>query len=114
VDRISAARARLHAAKAELRSPAAELPCIQCRYFEIVCTHPAASEVAVSPITGKAKMTHLDAVKVRAEDGACGPDGELFDSRSPVGLAVVSVLSSSLGRWSLFAAAMVALDALLR
>jgi hypothetical protein len=114
VDRVAAARERVQAIKAELSSPAADLPCIQCRYFEVVCTHPAASELRVSPISGKPKIKHFAAEKARAEDGACGPEGALFDSRSLPGLVVVSVLTS---KWAmgglLFVGAIVA-DVLLR
>ena len=99
VDRLDAARGRVRNVRAELRSPAAEFPCINCRYYELACTHPAVSKISVSPISGKAKVVHLSGEEARSETGACGPEGALFDSRSPVGLAVVSVLSTSLGRW---------------
>jgi hypothetical protein len=114
VDRVAAAQRRVQAVRAELYSPAAAKPCIQCRYFEIVCTHPAAIGLKVSPVSGKAKADYPAAEKVRAEDGACGPEGALFDSRSPGGLAAVYVLTSKLGPWLIFLGLMILLDGLLR
>lgn len=114
MDRLSAARQRVSRVRAELHSPARDFPCIQCRYFEIVCTHPAAIGLKVSPVSGKAKADYPDAEKVRAEDGACGPEGALFDARSVPGQMIASVLNSSAGRWSLFLGAAILLDALLR
>lgn len=110
VDRIAAAHERVRQVKAELTSPAADLPCIQCRYFEIVCTHPAAGEIKVSPISGKAKATYLAAEKARAEDGVCGPEGALFDARSAPGQIVVAFLSSRTGLWGLFIAGAILID----
>jgi hypothetical protein len=114
VDRVAAARERVRAIRAELGSPAANLPCIQCRYFEIVCTHPAAIGLKVSPVSGQAKADYPAADKVRAEDGVCGPEGALFDARSPVGLAAVAVLTSKLGPWLIFLGLAILLDGLLR
>jgi hypothetical protein len=99
VDRIAAARERVQSVKAELHSPAVHLPCIKCRYYELVCTHPAVIEVRANPETGKVKAANVDVAKARAEDGACGPEGALFDARSPLGLTAVSLLSTPLGRW---------------
>lgn len=110
VDRIAAAHERVRQVKAELTSPAAGLPCIQCRYFEIVCTHPAAGKITVSPISGKAKATYPDAEKVRAEDGACGPEGALFDARSVPGQIAIAVLLSRPGLWGLFIAGALLID----
>jgi hypothetical protein len=114
VDRIDAAKGRVQALKAELRSPAAEFPCMNCRYFEIHCTHPAASQISVSPVTGKPKLKHFDAEKMRAEDGPCGPEGALFDSRSVPGLLFVSVLTSKWTWWAALFAAAAGVDSLLR
>lgn len=114
MDRLSTARERVSHVRAELHSPARTLPCVQCRYFELVCTHPAAIGLKVSPVSGRAKADYPAADKVRAEDGACGPEGALFDSRSPGGLAVVSVLTSRLGPWLIFLGLMILLDGLLR
>jgi hypothetical protein len=114
VDRVVAAKDRVRAIRAELDSPATKLPCIRCRYFELVCTHPAAIGLKVSPVSGRTKADYPAADKVRAEDGACGPEGALFDARSPVGLAVVYVLASKLGPWLIFLGAAVLLDSLLR
>ena len=113
MDRLSAARDRVSQVKAELYSPAAEFPCINCRYFEITCTHPAASLVKVSPVSGRVTTTHLAADKVRAEDGACGPEGALFDPRSPLGYAVVSVITSKWFGWAAFLGGALLLDKLL-
>jgi hypothetical protein len=107
VDRIAAARARVQEVKAELRSPAVELPCIKCRYYELVCTHPAVAAVKANPETGTVKVQPEFAKDARSESGVCGPEGALFDARSPVGLAVVSVLSTSVGRWAVFIGLMV-------
>jgi hypothetical protein len=101
VDRLDAARGRVRNVRAELRSPAAEFPCINCRYYELACTHPAVSKISVSPISGKAKVVHLSGEEARSETGACGPEGALFDSRSLPGLIVVSALSHPVGRWVL-------------
>ena len=114
MDRLAAAQDRVRKVEAELRSPARELPCVQCRYFELVCTHPAASEISVSPISGATKATHFDAAKVRADDGACGPEGALFDARSVPGQLVIGFLSTSIGRWGVFIALAVLADMLLR
>jgi hypothetical protein len=99
VDRIAAARERVREVKAELQSPAVHLPCINCRYYELVCTHPAASTIKADPETGKIKTKPAFAKDARAEDGPCGPEGALFDSRSLPGLIAVSVLSHPVGRW---------------
>ena len=114
MDRVAAARERVDQIRAELRSPARDFPCIQCRYFEIVCTHPAATQISVSPVSGDASATYPDAAKVRAEDGACGPEGALFDSRALPGLIAVSVIKSVWGRWGLFLGSAIVLDLLLR
>lgn len=90
------------------------MPCIQCRYFELVCTHPAAIDLNVSPISGKASANYPDAAKVRAEDGVCGPEGALFDSRSVPGHVIAAVINSTIGRWSLFIGGAIMLDMLLR
>jgi hypothetical protein len=86
--------------KAELRSPAVVLPCIKCRYYELVCTHPAVSEIKANPETGKVKAEPAFARDARSEEGACGPEGALFDARSIPGRVVVEVLSTSIGRWT--------------
>jgi hypothetical protein len=99
VDRIAAARERVEMVKAELRSPAVVLPCIKCRYYELVCTHPAVSEIKANPETGKVKAEPAFARDARSEEGACGPEGALFDARSIPGQVIVEVLSSSPGRW---------------
>ena len=114
MDRIAAAKGRVSEVKQALQSDAARFPCINCRYFEIHCTHPAASEVRVSPISGKTKTVHYDAEKVRAEDGACGPEGDLFDSRSFPGLVFMSVVTSRAGIFTLMFFGAVGLDYLLR
>lgn len=114
MDRLTAARGRVSEVKAELQSDAARFPCINCRYFEIHCTHPAASEIKVSPISGKTKVVHFDAEKVRAEDGACGPEGALFDSRSFPGLVFMSVVTSRAGIITLLFLGAIGLDVLLR
>ena len=81
MDRVETAKGRVRQIQAELRSPAAELPCIQCRYYELACTHPAVGEIKVNPVTGKPRVVHASAEEARAETGACGPEGALFDSR---------------------------------
>jgi hypothetical protein len=100
VDRLSAARDRVRSVKAELASPAAAFPCINCRYYELACTHPATSRIKVSPVSGKPKVVYVSGEEARAESGDCGPEGALFDPRSLPALMLVSVLSTSLGRWS--------------
>jgi hypothetical protein len=100
VDRLSAARARVQEVKAELRSPAVHLPCIKCRHYELVCTHPAVAEIKTDPETGKVKVLPEFSKDARAEGGPCGPEGALFDSRSMPGLVVVNVLSNRFGRWA--------------
>jgi hypothetical protein len=114
VDRVSAARARARIVQAELRSPKVELPCVKCRYWELVCTHPAVVEVSVNPVTGNARTKAANPEDARSETGACGPEGALFDSRSLPGLIVVSALAMPAWRWGLFIGAAVVLDALLR
>ena len=101
MDRIATARERVQKVKAELRSPAVELPCIQCRHYELVCTHPAVVEVKANPETGKVKVGPVFAKDARSEEGACGPEGALFDSRSLPAAALVSILSTTSGRWVL-------------
>lgn len=76
------------------------MPCIQCRYYELACTHPAVSEIRVNPVTGKPKIVYLSGEEARSEAGACGPEGALFDSRSLPALVVISVLSTTVGRWT--------------
>jgi hypothetical protein len=100
--------------KADLRSPARELPCINCRYFELNCTHPAAGEINVSPVSGKISAVYHDAEKARAEDGACGPEGALFDARSLPGQLAIGFLTSTVGKWTMFFAVAFAADMLLR
>lgn len=99
MDRIAAARERVQSVKAELHSPAVHLPCIKCRYYELVCTHPAVIEVRANPETGKVKAKPAFAKDARSENGACGPEGALFDARSAPALMLVSVLSYPSGRW---------------
>lgn len=113
VDRVAAARERVREVRAELNHPARDFPCVQCRYFEIHCTHPAVSKVSVSPITGGTSAKYPLAEDVRAEDGACGPEGALFDARSVPGQLVVSFLMSGVGRWALLIGSLIAIDALL-
>jgi hypothetical protein len=114
VDRLSEARERVDQVRAKLHSPARALPCIQCRYFELVCTHPAAIDLNVSPVSGKTSANYPDAAKVRAESGICGPEGALFDARSVPGQVVAHVINSTAGRWALFFVAAAVLDSLLR
>ena len=111
MDRFSAARERVEVVKSELLS--GYPPCIECRYFEIHCTHPAASEYKLSPITGKAKAKHFDAEKIRAEDGVCGPEGALFDSRSLPGVLFMQAMTSKWTWWAAAFVAAVGLDQLL-
>jgi hypothetical protein len=113
VDRISAARARARIVQAELSSPKVELPCVKCRYWELACTHPAVIEVSVNPVTGNARTKAVHPEDARSEEGLCGPEGALFDARSPLGLTVVSVLSTSTGRWIVGLSLAVGLSALL-
>jgi hypothetical protein len=114
VDRIAAAKGHVEKVKSALISPAAQTPCINCRYFEIVCTHPAASKITVSPVSGKTRIEHFAAEKIRADDGACGPEGALFDSRSLPGLVVVGALTSKPALWIGFGCLAVLADWLLR
>jgi hypothetical protein len=114
VDRIAAARERVQSVKAELHSPAVHLPCIKCRYYELVCTHPAVIEVRANPETGKVKAVNIDAAKARAEDGACGPEGALFDSRSLLGLAAVEIFTKRWSWWVVAFTAAILSDSLLR
>jgi hypothetical protein len=114
VDRIAAARARVQEVRAELRSPAVELPCIKCRHYELVCTHPAVAEIKANPETGKVSSKPMMADKARAETGACGPEGALFDARSPFGLAVVTAFSTKWGWWASFIGLAIIADSLLR
>jgi hypothetical protein len=86
------------------------LPCIKCRYYELACTHPAVSEIRANPETGAVKVSPADAMEARSENGLCGPEGALFDSRSLPGLVFVNVLSTSVGRWTAFAGGAVLLD----
>jgi hypothetical protein len=114
VDRVSVAQARVREVRAKLHSPERNFPCIQCRYFELVCTHPAVSQITVDPVTGSVKSSPLDAEKARAEDGACGPEGALFDARSLPGQVFIAFLTSRPGKWILFLGGVIVLDALLR
>lgn len=99
MDRIAAARSRVETVKAEIDSPARRLPCIQCRYYELVCTHPAVGRFKINPETGKGKLIPEFAEVARSEAGACGPEGALFDSRSAPAVAIISVLAHPLARW---------------
>jgi hypothetical protein len=56
----------------------------------------------------------MDADKARADDGPCGPEGALFDARSPVAQAVIGFATSTPGKWLLFFGAAIGLDMLLR
>jgi hypothetical protein len=56
----------------------------------------------------------VDAEKARAEDGACGPEGALFDARSLPGQIFIAFLTSRPGKWILFLGGVIVLDALLR
>ena len=73
------------------------LPCIKCRYYELACTHPAVSEIRANPETGAVKVSPADAMEARSDNGLCGPEGALFDSRSPIASAAISFLSSKSG-----------------
>lgn len=100
VDRVSTARQRLERAKAELTSPAVDMPCVQCRYFTLSCSHPAVMEIRADPVTGVvSSRSTMTAAEARAESGPCGPEGALFDSRSLPASVLVSMLSTSAGRW---------------
>lgn len=94
MDRVITARERVQRVKSDLRGPAILFPCINCRYYQFACTHPAVAEVVVDPETGATKSHAADPKIARSEDGACGPEGALFDSRSVPGLAVAYVFSS--------------------
>lgn len=100
MDRVAEARVKVQSVKAELHSGAAAFPCINCRYYELVCTHPAVAEFRVDPETGKGKMKPEFAKVARSETGPCGPDGALFDSRSPLGLTIVSAITSHWTWWA--------------
>lgn len=97
-----AARERVQRVRAELRGASIAFPCINCRYYEFACTHPAVSEITVNPETGKTKSRAADPMVARSEGGACGPEGALFDARSSPGLALAYIFSS---KWRIWAAA---------
>ena len=105
MDRIEAARERVRVVKAELRSPAVEFPCLNCRYYKFACTHPAVAEIVVNPETGKTKSRAADPKVARSEDGACGPEGALFDARTAPGLVLAYIFSS---KWRIWAALIIA------
>jgi hypothetical protein len=98
---MEAARGRVRQVRAELRSPAVEFPCLKCRHYELVCTHPAVIGVNADPEMGTVKIEKVFAKDARSEDGACGPEGVLFDPRSMPGMMLVSMLTSPVGRWAL-------------
>lgn len=65
----------------------------------MVCNHPAVAEVRVDPVTGTAKLEPtISPADARAEDGPCGPEGLLFDTRSVPATVLVALLSSDGGR----------------
>lgn len=88
--------------KAQLRP----IACIHCRHFELACTHPAVTEVKVSPISGNTKIIPVDAEVARAESGICGPEAALFDPRSVPGQIAVAVITSRSGQITLVLAAL--------
>ena len=100
MDRVSAARERVQSVRAEVVS-VTEFPCIQCRHYSLACTHPAVGQVIPDPETGSVKLKSVAAADARAPDGACGPEGALFDARSPLGAAAVYMVSTTSGRWAL-------------
>ena len=97
-----AARERVQKIGADIRGPAVVFPCINCRYYKFGCTHPAVSEISVNPETGKTKLRAANPKLARSEDGPCGPEGALFDSRSVPGLAFAYVFSSKWRIWAFF------------
>lgn len=109
MDRLVAARERVQKVKADLRGPQITHPCINCRYYEFACTHPAVSTITVNPETGKAKSKAADPIVARSEGGPCGPEGALFDPRSAIGLAVAHIFSSKWRIWAVLWAAVILL-----
>ena len=101
MDRIVAAKGRVRSVRAELEGPARHFPCVSCRYYELACTHPAISKISVDPESGLTKAVPVDAKEARSEEGMCGPEGALFDSRSLPGLIVSQMLMTNTGRWTL-------------
>lgn len=100
MDRVEAARGRLIELKAELGSPARHYPCIQCRHWEMACTHPAVALISINAETGSVKTQAVLARDARAPDGLCGPEGALFDQRSLPATIIISILSTAGGRWA--------------
>ena len=109
MDRLGAARDRVRMVEQELHGPAVTLPCIKCRYYELVCTHPAVVQIKANPETGKVKLKPVFAEDARSEAGACGPEGALFDGRSLPAALLVEVLANPSGRWILGSAVVILL-----
>jgi hypothetical protein len=112
MDRVDAARGRLLELKAELRSPAVTHPCVQCRHFAVVCTHPAIAKITVSPETGSVSSSGVDARVARSEEGLCGPEGVLWEERSLPAAVLVGMLQTSAGRWIMGLGGVIAVVAL--
>jgi hypothetical protein len=98
MDRVEAARGRLIELKAELASPAVTSPCVQCRHYAVVCTHPAVAKITINPETGAVSSSGVDARNARANDGLCGPEGALWEARSLPAATMIAMLQTTTGK----------------
>lgn len=97
MDRVAAAKARIRSAVLEAEEAGAN-PCLHCAHYELACQHPAVAEVRADPVTGTVKLRSVDAAIARGVDGACGPEGALFEERSLPGKMAIWLFATTPGR----------------
>lgn len=121
-ERIKAARERLRELQLdERRAELAGAPCVDCRHVTqamrgypkepvAVCGHLAYTKRHFDPTQGKfIEAAEVDAADARSEDGLCGPEAILFDSKWHLPkraalawkLAPVAVAGGLVGYWML-------------
>ena len=99
MDRVAAARQRLDQVVSFARTAReAGPPCSDCRYNTLLgnCGNPAYSEPTFEAHSGVFDEAYFTPIaKARADDGLCGPEALLFESRTlPVTLGA-SILRGS-------------------
>lgn len=97
MDRVAAAKARLRSVTLAAEEAGAN-PCLHCAHFELACSHPAVAAIRADPVTGTVRTVAVDAALARAENGACGPEGALFEERSLPGKAAIWLFATTGGR----------------
>lgn len=97
MDRVAAARARLRSVTLAAEEAGA-FPCLHCAHYELACSHPAVAVIHSDPVTGTVRTVAVDAALARAEGGACGPEGALFEERSLPGRVAIWLFATTGGR----------------